>query len=138
MHGLGSRGERVRAAAEDCARRFRLEAPAVRRVTDALVTHPALDAQVMTDACRMEAQLHLGPLAQRVVPRFTADELVLPPAQARQFAEIAQAMRSLAARPPPVGNRKGLERERACGSVLRPTRHRQDHGGGGAGGCSRP
>ena len=95
MHGLGSRGERVRAAAEDCARRFRLEAPAVRRVTDALVTHPALDAQVMTDACRMEAQLHLGPLAQRVVPRFTADELVLPPPQARQFAEIAQAMRSL-------------------------------------------
>ena len=96
MHGLDSRGERVRTAAEDCARRFRLEAPAVRRVTDALVTHPALDAQVMVDACRMEAQLHLGPLAQRVVPRFTADELVLPPAQARQFAEIAQAMRSLA------------------------------------------
>jgi vesicle-fusing ATPase len=96
MQGLDSRGERVRTAVEDCARRFRLEAPALRRVTDALVTHPALDAQVMVDACRMEAQLHLGPLAQRVVPRFTADELVLPPAQARQFAEIAQAMRSLA------------------------------------------
>ncbi|MGF1625591.1 MAG: ATP-binding protein, partial [Alphaproteobacteria bacterium] len=93
--GLGSRGESLRAAAEDCARRFRLEAPAVRRVAEALRCHPGLDARLLADACRSEARLRIGPLAARIDPRFTADELVLPPAQARQFAEIAQAMRAL-------------------------------------------
>jgi hypothetical protein len=41
------------------------------------------------------AQLDLGGLAQRVEPRFSIAELMLPPSQTRQMQEIVTAMRNL-------------------------------------------
>ena len=93
--GLGGRAEPLREAVEDCARRFRLEAPAIRRITAGLACRPGLDGTMLLNACRVEAQMRLGHLAQRVVPRFTAADLVLPSPQARQFAEVERAMRAL-------------------------------------------
>jgi len=43
-------------------------------------------------ACRAEAETGFGHLAQAVEPRFSLAELVLPPAQSRQVAEILAAM----------------------------------------------
>lgn len=95
LDGLGGAGERLRDTVEDCARRFRLQAPALRRLTDNLRGYPSLDAHTLIDACRLEAQGDMGHLAQRVTPRFTIEELILPASQARQFEEVRRAMRSL-------------------------------------------
>jgi SpoVK/Ycf46/Vps4 family AAA+-type ATPase len=45
--------------------------------------------------CRAEAGSRMGALAQPVAPRFTLDELVLPPRQAGQLETIADSMRAL-------------------------------------------
>ncbi len=95
VEGLGSAGERLRPTAEECARRFRFQAPALRRVVASVRGRPGLDGDTLLDACRMEAGHHLGQLAQRVEPRFTSAELILPEAQARQFREVSRAMESL-------------------------------------------
>lgn len=92
---LGAAGERLRDTVEDCARRFRFQAPAARRVAESLRQQPTLDADTLITACRVESKNGLGQLAQRVQPRFTVDELVLPAAQAQQFEEVLCAMRSL-------------------------------------------
>jgi vesicle-fusing ATPase len=95
LGGLGGAGERLREPVEECARRFRFQAGTLRRLTESLRAHPGLDAPTLIGACRLEAQSRLGHLAQRVAPRFTAAELVLPPAQAQQFEEVLRAMRAL-------------------------------------------
>jgi hypothetical protein len=95
LDGLGAAGERLRDTVEDCARRFRFQAPAARRVVAGLRQRSALDANALITACRIESENGLGQLAQRVQPRFTVDELVLPAAQAQQFEEVLRAMRSL-------------------------------------------
>jgi hypothetical protein len=95
LDGLGAAGERLRETVEDCARRFRFQAPGARRVAAGLCGDTGLDAKRLVDACRWEAQLNLGALAQPVTPRFSASELVLPEEQARQFEEVARAMRAL-------------------------------------------
>jgi hypothetical protein len=80
----------------DCARRFRLEAPAIARVSRAL---GALDRPIRPDdlhaACR--ADIDLGDLAQRLEPRFQLADLMLPLRQSRQIQELIRAVRSLTA-----------------------------------------
>ncbi|MES9852179.1 MAG: ATP-binding protein [Candidatus Thiodiazotropha sp. L084R] len=93
--GLGGSGERLRETVQECARRFRLQAPSVRRLTDSLRDYPDLDAETLINACRLEAQGDMGHLAQRVIPRFTIKELILPSPQARQFQEVGRAMHTL-------------------------------------------
>ena len=95
VDGLGTHGESLRDAAAECARRFRLEAPAVRRVTADLLDLPGLDAAQLVAACRGVAEDRHDDTTQPVTPRFTGDDLVLPPAQLRQFHEIRNAMRTL-------------------------------------------
>jgi SpoVK/Ycf46/Vps4 family AAA+-type ATPase len=46
-------------------------------------------------ACRAELELDIGELAQKVVPRFHDEKLILPPKQQRHFQEVIQAMNSL-------------------------------------------
>ena len=53
------------------------------------------DADELLALCRAEAGSAMGALAQAVEPRFSLDELVLPPRQARQIETIAGSMRSL-------------------------------------------
>ncbi len=93
--GLG-----VRAAAapalDECARRFRFQDQAIKRITDIFSsTEVVLNDETLTAACSNEAIFEMGHLAEPVVPRFCLDELVLPDIQARQFQEILHAMGSL-------------------------------------------
>jgi hypothetical protein len=76
------------------ARRFRYEPAAIARVgaeLRALRRPPDLE-DVLAAA---SADLDLGSLAQPVVPRFTLAELVLPPTQAAQIADIVRATENL-------------------------------------------
>jgi len=78
----------------EVARRFRLERDAIARLgaeIAALGRRPDLDD--LLNACR--GDIDLGSLAQEVIPRFTLDELMLPPAQTRQIDEIVAAMTNL-------------------------------------------
>ncbi len=92
--GLGHRGTRLGGAVEECARRFRLQERPLQRLLASLPPGP-LDAERLLTACRNEVEGDLGSLAQPVKPRFTGSELVLPPAQQRQFSEIGRAMKAL-------------------------------------------
>lgn len=94
-HGLGKRGEGLESALAECSRRFRFQARAVGRVSATLQGEDGLDAETLFAACRQEVVNELGHLAQLVAPRFTLDELVLPPVQTRQIEEIRRAMGAL-------------------------------------------
>lgn len=83
-------------AVADCARRFRYEAPAIRRIATALqAVKRTVQPQDLYAACR--AAVDLGELAQLVTPRFALDDLMLPPRQTRQMAELIAAVRALTA-----------------------------------------
>jgi MoxR-like ATPase len=81
-------------AMADCARRFRLEAPALARVCAALsgLGRPARPEDLYA-ACRSDVDL--GELASPVAPRFELAELMLPQRQARQVEELIRAATAL-------------------------------------------
>jgi hypothetical protein len=83
-------------AIEECARRFRFEPMTLRAAVSWLRESPVRNEQALADACRVSAPIEVGGLAERVTPRFTADDIVLAPPLRRQFNEIASAMQSLA------------------------------------------
>lgn len=93
--GLDGQREALRPWIEECARRFRLPARTLRRLGVSLRSRPRLDGETLVAACRAETRGGLEQLAQRVEPRFRAEELVLPIAQQQQFQEVLQAMRGL-------------------------------------------
>lgn len=81
-------------ALAELARRWRCAPPQIARVGAELARlgrQPR--AQELFAAARQA--LDLGALAQPVTPRFGLDELMLPPAQARQVDELVTAMRNL-------------------------------------------
>jgi hypothetical protein len=78
----------------ELARRFRYERSAIERVGAELAALGRAPSAAETLAAA-RADLELGTLAQRVVPRFGRDELMLPPAQALQVDEIVAAMQNL-------------------------------------------
>jgi vesicle-fusing ATPase len=83
----------LRHAIPEAARRFRLAERALARVAAAAnALGRDAGASDLLALCRAEARLELGSLASAVTPRFGLDELVLPPAQARQMREIVAAM----------------------------------------------
>jgi vesicle-fusing ATPase len=93
---LGARAVVLGGAAREVARRFRLEEMPLARIVHTLQARPGpLSADELIALCRAEAGNGMGALAQAVEPRFTLDELVLPPRQARQLETIADSMRSL-------------------------------------------
>lgn len=82
------------AAIADCARRFRFEAAAIKRICATLKSlgrrlHPA----DLPAACRGDADL--GDLAQAVDARFELRDLMLPAKQASQIDELIQAAANL-------------------------------------------
>ena len=94
---LGPRAPALGGAVREAARRFRLGEEPLARVGEALAALPGpISAEQLTALCRAEAGAGMGGLAQPFEPRFTLDELVLPRRQARQLAEIVQAMQALA------------------------------------------
>ena len=94
--GLGERAKGLEAEIAEVARRFRFGKDTLRGVLRGLQAAPGkLDGAALTAACRAEVDLDIGELAQRVRPRFAGEELLLPPLEAAQFAEVAQAMHAL-------------------------------------------
>ena len=93
---LGGQVEGLEPAIAECARRFRYEAGTIARLGARLRSAGRAPApEALAEVCRAEAPLDMGELAERIVPRFGADELVLPPRPRRQFEEVARAMRAL-------------------------------------------
>ena len=94
--GLGVKACTITQGIEECSRRFRFQEQTIDRVTrifdkiDLPLTHESLAA-----ACAGEANIELGNLAQRVLPRFMKEELVLPNEQMHQFDDILLAMQTL-------------------------------------------
>ena len=76
----------------ECARRFALEARAIRRIA-AAVSRLEPSRDTLFAACR--ADLDLGELAQRVTPRFALTALMLPPRQNDQILALIRAVRAL-------------------------------------------
>jgi hypothetical protein len=92
QEGLAEGTQGIEPAIAEASRRFRLGRRAIERVTRTLRYGGGRTPAHLFAACRAEALTEFGHLAQPVEPRFSLAELVLPPAQARQIAEIRQAM----------------------------------------------
>ena len=93
---LGDRAKPLAGAVQECSRRFRYEAATIDRIGQGLrALRGSIPEQTLLAACRVESELDLGELAQKVTPRFSREELILPPRQNAQFEEIAKAMKSL-------------------------------------------
>lgn len=93
---LGRKTAGLEGAIEEVARRFRFQQKTLDRVAATLsATDSPVTAASLFAACRDEASGRLGQLAQPAEPRFSLDELVLPPDQAGQVADIARAMNAL-------------------------------------------
>jgi len=83
-------------AVEDCAFRFRFDGAVIQEVARALTRgRQPVTAEKLVAACRQRTEAAPGNLAVRVKPRFKRAELILPPAQERQFEEIVTAMQSV-------------------------------------------
>ena len=93
---LGKRAMGLGRAVDECARRFRFQDKTLDRIDQTIKRiKGAIDSEQLTSLCRAEAVTSLGELAQSVRPRFNIDELVLPPLEHRQFAEVVTAMNLL-------------------------------------------
>lgn len=95
------------AVLEDCAYRFRFDGAVIREIARTLAREPRpMSGEELMAACRQRAEATPGALALRVRPRFRSDELILPPAQQRQFEELVTAVQML----PAVHSRWGTGR----------------------------
>ena len=92
---LGARVKDIDTDILEAARRFRLGAKAIEAVGRAAAQNESLTGEQLHVLCRTQVRLDLGNLAQKVTPRFSFKELVLPPTQALQLDEIVHAMQSL-------------------------------------------
>jgi|GEM_PF-535833 len=77
----------------ECSRRFRYEKGTIQNICKGL--RGQINETDLIAACRAELDLDIGELAQAVTPRFTTEELVLPPKQQALFEDIYRAMKSL-------------------------------------------
>ena len=80
----------------ECARRFRFDKESIDRVCKTLRgLQVPLESQDLLALCWLEADLNLGEFAQKVIPRFSSTQLILPMKQQLQFQEIINAIQSL-------------------------------------------
>ncbi|MCP4403241.1 MAG: ATP-binding protein [bacterium] len=93
---LGTKGEGLDIVISECSRRFRYEQETISAIAEGLkgLVEPISEKDFI-EACRAELELDIGELAQKVVPRFENEELILPHKQYLQFREIMNAMNSL-------------------------------------------
>lgn len=93
---LGRRAGGLEASISESSRRFRFEKETIDAVVKRLEgLSGTISKDRFVEACRTEAGMDLGDLAQRVVPRFDEEKLILHRKQHLQLEEIEQAMRSL-------------------------------------------
>ena len=95
----GSAGDRVES---ELAGQFRLNLPAIRRVAaEALAASPARGRELerrLWDECLLATRPRMDALAQRIEPKATWDDIVLPAAELELLREIAEPGRATAAR----------------------------------------
>jgi DNA polymerase III delta prime subunit len=93
---LGEKAKGLDSTISECSRRFRYEKETINRISKGLIglSRPILEKDLFI-ACRAELELDIGELAQRVIPRFEDEELILPHKQDMQFQEIVKAMGAL-------------------------------------------
>ncbi|UJS16681.1 MAG: ATP-binding protein [Candidatus Jettenia sp.] len=93
---LGVKAEGLDGIIMECSRRFRYEKGTINAICDGLkgFLRPISEKDFI-GACRAELEWDVGELAQKVIPRFEDEELILPHNQRLQFQEIIRAMKSL-------------------------------------------
>ncbi len=93
---LGTKAEGLDSVISEGSRRFRYEKRTINNICEGLrgLYGPILPKNFIR-ACRAEIELDIGELAQKVVPRFKDEELILPHKQHLQFQEILKAMQAL-------------------------------------------
>lgn len=93
---LGKEARRLAPTISECSRRFRYGRETIDAISEGLKALPGpISNEDLVEACRAELELDVGELAQKVVPRFKGERLILPPRQHRQFREFVKAMNSL-------------------------------------------
>ncbi len=93
---LGKEAEGLDRAISECSRRFRYEKETIQAISEGLKGLPnPISEEAFVAACRAELVLDIDELAQKVIPRFNDEELILPHKQHLQFEEIVRAMKSL-------------------------------------------
>lgn len=92
---LGRHGETMKMEILEAARCFRLGVKEIDAIGRAVAQLDTLNGEQLQSLCRAQVRLDLGSLAQPVTPRFTLNDLVLPPTQTLQLHEIIAAMRAL-------------------------------------------
>jgi hypothetical protein len=93
---LGKKSRGLENEVREVARRFRYQKEMITSIGETLRALPnkITPADFLT-ACRAELEIDIGELAQKVIPRFQDERLILPPKQERQFQEVIKAMRSI-------------------------------------------
>lgn len=92
---LGEKAEGLDNIILESSRRFRYERESIDKICEGLKNMPYISEKDFVDACRAELEVDLGDLAQKVMPRFDDEKLILPQEQDLQFQEIVTAMKSL-------------------------------------------
>lgn len=93
---LGEKAKGLDSIISECSRLFRYEKETINRISEGLKgLHEPFSEKDFVTACRAELDLDIGELAQKVIPRFEGEELILPHKENMQFLEIEKAMRSL-------------------------------------------
>jgi DNA polymerase III delta prime subunit len=93
---LGAVSTEVENSIIECARRFRFDKESIDRVCRTLRgLQVPIESKDLPTSCWLEADVNLGDFAQRVIPRFSSAQLILPLKQQLQFQEIINAIESL-------------------------------------------
>lgn len=92
---LGSICKPWNGVVEDVARRFRLQDAELAKVCQVARDSAITEPELLNSLCRNAAPFEFGSLAERIQPRFTIDELILPKDQKAHFLEISSAMNML-------------------------------------------
>ena len=92
---LGEHAQRLQTAVEECARRFRFQELAWKRILDGVPNQSQLTEKRLFMLCRGESHDQLSQLAQKVEPRFQPHDLILPDNQSQQYIEVLRAMSAL-------------------------------------------
>lgn len=93
---LGTKASGLDEVISECSRTFRYEKESINAISKGLcsLSRP-ITREDFVLACRTELEADFGGLAQRVEPRFSEEELILPHKQSLQFKDIVNAMKSL-------------------------------------------
>lgn len=93
---LGAKSSGLDPVIAEFSRRFRYEKETINAICEGLKAgNKSISENKFIEACRSEIELNMGDLAQKVVPRFLDEKLILPRKHHLQFQEVVKAMKSL-------------------------------------------